>query len=383
MHENQKQDRVKGNSKAQSRSQTGAPASPRPKRSTPPYNPGLQKLVDGKQACAVPLEPEAKARGFLGWHQRGYVPHYDAPWITQFITLRLVDSLPASRRAEWEHLLRIENGGEGLSAGGAPTCSRLIGSNSTQSQSQTGAPPEGAPTFRRLNANKEQPASNTPGNVGNASPIQAQSRSQTGAPLEGAPTFRRLNANKEQPVLNAQCDVEHDPSILAQSRSQTGAPFAMDAGRERRRRLESYLDRGMGECWLRQPAIAELTEGALRFFDGERYRLAAWVVMPNHLHVLVEIWDVPMGEVIKSWKDFVGKKANKLLKRQGAFWEREYLDTAIEDEKHRQTAVRYIENNPTKARLVLDPKQWPWSSARFRDEYGVLKLPRSADVSSA
>ena len=341
MHENQKQDRVKGNSKAQSRSQTGAPSSPRPQRSTPPYNPGLQKLVVGKQAWAVPLEPEAKARGFLGWHQRGYVPHYDAPWITQFITLRLVDSLPASRRAEWEHLLRIENGGEGLSAGGAPTCSRLIGSNSTQSQSQTGAPPE------------------------------------------GAPTFRRLNANKEQPVLNAQCDVEHASSILAQSRSQTGAPFAMDAGRERRRRLESYLDRGMGECWLRQPAIAELTEGALRFFDGERYRLAAWVVVPNHLHVLVEIWDVPMGEVIKSWKDFVGKKANKLLKRQGAFWEREYLDTAIEDEKHRQTAVRYIENNPTKARLVLDPKQWPWSSARFRDEYGVLKLPRSADVSSA
>ena len=341
MHENQKQDRVKGNSKAQSRSQTGAPASPRPKRSTPPYNPGLQKLVDGKQAWAVPLEPEAKARGFLGWHQRGYVPHYDAPWITQFITLRLADSFPASRRAEWEQLLRIENA-RVASPTGAPTSSQLIGSNS------------------------------------------AQSRSQTGAPLsQGAPTFRRLNANEEHAASNLQTSTAHDSPIQTQSQSQTGAPFATEAGRERRRRLESYLDRGMGECWLRQPAIAELTEGALRFFDNKRYRLAAWVVMPNHLHVLVEIWDVPMGELIKSWKDFVCKKANKLLKRQGTFWEREYLDTAIEDEKHRQTAIRYIENNPTKARLVLDPKQWPWSSARFRDEYGVLKLSRSADVSSA
>ena len=342
------------NSKAQSRSQTGAPSSPRPQRSTPPYNPGLQKLVDGKQAWAVPLEPEAKARGFLGWHQRGYVPHYDAPWITQFITLRLADSLPASRRAEWEQLLRIENE---LSIG--------------------------APTFRRLNASEEHTASNAQGDIERISPIHTQSQSQTGAPSQGAPTFRRLNANEEQPASNLQTSTAHDSPIHTQSRSQTGAPFATDAGRERRRRLESYLDRGMGECWLRQPAIAELTEGALRFFDNKRYRLAAWVVMPNHLHVLVEIWDVPMGEVIKSWKDFVCKKANKLLKRQGAFWERDYLDTAIEDEKHRQTAIRYIENNPTKARLILNPKQWLWSSARFRDEYGVLKLPRSTDVSSA
>ena len=376
MHENQKQDRVKGSSKAQSRSQTGAPSSPRPKRSTPPYNPGLQKLVDGKQAWAVPLEPEAKARGFLGWHQRGYVPHYDAPWITQFITLRLVDSLPASRRAEWEQLLRIENA-RVASPKGTPTRSQLIGSNSAQSRSHTGAP--GAPTFRRLNANEEQPASNL--QTSTAPDLIIQSQSQTGAPSQGAPTFRRLNANEEQPTSNLQTNTAHDSII--QSRSQTGAPFATEAGRERRRRLESYLDRGMGECWLRQPAIAELTEGALRFFDGKRYRLAAWVVMPNHLHVLVEIWDVPMGEAIKSWKDFVCKKANKLLKRQGAFWEREYLDTAIEDEQHRQTAIRYIENNPTKARLVLNPKQWSWSSARFRDEYGVLKLSRSADVSSA
>ena len=181
----------------QSRSQTGAPW-----RSAPPYNPGLQQLVEGKQAWAVPLDEDAKAKGFLGWHQRGYLPHYDAPGVTQILTLRLVDSLPASRRFEWEAMLKIEN------------------------------------------------------------------------------------------------------------------------HRERRKRLESYLDRGLGECWLRQPAIAELAEGALRFFDGERYRLGAWVVMPNHVHLLVEVWDVPLSELVKSWKDFVAKKANKLLQRRGAFWER-------------------------------------------------------------
>jgi putative transposase len=271
----------------QSRPQAGAPRCPQ--ISIPPYNPGLRRLVDGKQVWAVPLDEDAKAKGFLGWHQRGYLPHYDAPGVTQIVTLRLADSLPASRRGECEHLLRIENNRESLSAG-APTCSRLIGSN------------------------------------------HAKSRSQTGAPLKHT-----------------------------------------EADRERRRKLEEYLDRGLGKCWLRQPAIAKLTEDALRFFDGERYRLAAWVVMPNHVHLLVDVWQTPLAELVKSWKSFVARAANKVLSRSGAFWEREYLDTVIEDEEHRRTAVRYIENNPTKAKLVLDPTDWLWSSARFRDEYGVLK----------
>jgi putative transposase len=238
---------------AQSRSQTGAPK--RPQRSIPPYNPGLHQLVQSKRAWAVPLDADAKAKGFLGWHQRGYLPHYDAPGVTQIITLRLADSLPASRRGEWEHLLRIDN------------------------------------------------------------------------------------------------------------------------HREHRRKLEEFLDRGLGDCWLRQPAIAALAEGALRFFDGQRYALTAWVVMPNHLHALVDIWDMPLSELIKSWKSFVAREANKRLGRRGEFWEREYLDTVIENDSHHRTAVRYIENNPVKAGLAREVKDWPWSSARFRDEFGRLKYP--------
>jgi REP element-mobilizing transposase RayT len=103
--------------------------------------------------------------------------------------------------------------------------------------------------------------------------------------------------------------------------------------------------------------------------------------MPNHVHLLVDVWESPLAELVKSWKSFIARRANKLLGRNDGFWEREYLDTVIADEEHRRTAVHYIENNPTKAKLVLDPKDWPWSSARFRDEYGRLK--RSADVSSA
>lgn len=113
--------------------------------------------MEGKQAWAGPLDDAAKAKGFRGWHQRGYLPHYDAPGVTQIITLRLADSLPASRRSEWEHLLRIEKGREGLSAG-APTCRRLIGSNHAQSRSQTGAPSVGSAGFQPALASANEQA---------------------------------------------------------------------------------------------------------------------------------------------------------------------------------------------------------------------------------
>ena len=71
----------------------------------------------------------------------------------------------------------------------------------------------------------------------------------------------------------------------------------------------------------------------------------------------------------------MARKANKLIGRNGAFWERDYLDALIEDEAHLQTAKRYIENNPVKAGMIRDPKNWAWSSARFRDELGFLKYP--------
>jgi len=67
----------------------------------------LRRLVSGKNYWSEPLPEEAKAKGFKGWHERGYLPHCDKPGLIQFVTFRLWDSLPASRRGEWEHLLAI------------------------------------------------------------------------------------------------------------------------------------------------------------------------------------------------------------------------------------------------------------------------------------
>jgi hypothetical protein len=68
----------------------------------------LKHLVSGKAAAFRPLTLEEKALGFLGWHERGYLPHCDYPGLVQFVTFRLADSMPASRRAEWKHLLDLD-----------------------------------------------------------------------------------------------------------------------------------------------------------------------------------------------------------------------------------------------------------------------------------
>lgn len=141
---------------------------------------------------------------------------------------------------------------------------------------------------------------------------------------------------------------------------------------EKQRRIETYLDHGLGECHLRNPRIASLVQENLWHHDGLKYRLLAWVIMPNHVHVLTEIWQVPMGEILKSWKSYTAKAANKLLGRSGIFWEEDYFDRYLRDDEHYRQVVRYIENNPTRAGLVKSPEDWLWSSARYRGEPGPV-----------
>jgi putative transposase len=146
---------------------------------------------------------------------------------------------------------------------------------------------------------------------------------------------------------------------------------------ELRRCIEKYLDAGHGGCWLRQPDIACLVECSLFHFDGQRYRLLAWCIMPDHVHALIETREgFPLADVLHSWKSFMSHKANGLLRRSGEFWQREYLDRYVRNAEHYEKVVAYIEENPVKAGLVRLKTDWLWSSARFH-------IPGSAGVSPA
>jgi REP element-mobilizing transposase RayT len=146
----------------------------------------------------------------------------------------------------------------------------------------------------------------------------------------------------------------------------TAKPDKLDAiERDYFRKLEAYLDKGVGDCCLKRPEIALLVTNALRFFDGQRYRLDAWVVMPNHVHVV--LWPMPnraLSGIVQSWKRFTAREANKLLGRTGqSFWQPEPYDHWIRNDEEHARCCRYVVNNPEKAGFCARPEDWPWSSA--------------------
>src|SRR5881394_1612959 len=153
-----------------------------PGRRGAPTKPALRRLVEAKRKWHYTPDSEARRLGFRGWHQRGYLPHFDAPGVTQLLTINLADAFPVTRRAEWEPILKLP-----------------------------------------------------------------------------------------------------DESV-------------------RRRKLEAWLDRGHGQCWLSQQRVAKLIEESFLAEHRQLYALRAWVIMPNHLHAIVDVWRTPLSVLVKKWK---------------------------------------------------------------------------------
>lgn len=145
----------------------------------------------------------------------------------------------------------------------------------------------------------------------------------------------------------------------------------------KRQRLEAWLDRGPGECWLRQQEIAAVVEQILLEGNETDFLMQAWVIMPNHVHLVVDVWDVPLAKLVGAWKGKSSRLSNLALGRRGSFWQEDYFDTIIRDGEQLAKAIRYTEQNPAKAAFAKDPRDWLWSSARQRDEYARLPWQRS------
>ena len=132
---------------------------------------------------------------------------------------------------------------------------------------------------------------------------------------------------------------------------------------ELRRRIERYCDAGHGGCLLREPAVASIVEGILLRDDGHGYALLGWVIMPNHVHVLVEA-KMPLAKMVQTWKSVSAHRLGR-----GSIRQREYWDRSIRDERHFRQTLTYIHDNPVKAGLCAMAKDWVFSSAwRERDQ---------------
>jgi hypothetical protein len=116
--------------------------------------------------------------------------------------------------------------------------------------------------------------------------------------------------------------------------------------------LEDELDAGHGECCLRQQSLAEVVAGTLHCFDGDRYVLGDFVVMPNHVHLLVGgMARNGMLKQVESWKKWSALKINEALGRRGRFWQDESFDHLVRNQDSFEKVRSYIAENPGKARL--------------------------------
>ncbi len=127
------------------------------------------------------------------------------------------------------------------------------------------------------------------------------------------------------------------------------------------RRWESCLDEAHGSCPLKRPELSKVVGDSLMCFDGTRYHLTDFVVMPNHVHLLAAFPDDgAMLAQCEGWKRFTGVRLNRLLGRSGRFWQVDGFDHLVRDEAQFEKFRRYIADNPRRAGLM--PGEYLWYS---------------------
>jgi REP element-mobilizing transposase RayT len=155
------------------------------------------------------------------------------------------------------------------------------------------------------------------------------------------------------------------PLAVYEAIQREAAKLGEKEGRSHRyRETEAYLDACHGSCLLREPFLARIVQETLLYDHGRRYDLHAWVVMPNHVHMLLTpIKGVALALITRTIKGLSSRRIQSLRGTSGRLWQPECFDRTIRDQEHFEKTARYIEWNPVKAKLCSDPKLFAYSSA--------------------
>jgi REP element-mobilizing transposase RayT len=251
--------------------------------------------------------------GFQGLHPdkpvsvyQRHLPHWRQDGATYFVTFRLADALPQDKLKE----------------------------------------------LADLKANWEQ------GHPGCGTPLSRGATKDCGTALQS----RLLDetAQESRPTnLSRPTHLSHSKDLSLPT--NFGRP-GIDAAREKRARLlqervDHWLDQGMGGCVLADASLASILVSAMHHFDGDRYELGCYVVMPNHAHVIVRPLlpeAHPLETIVGSWKKYSSRRIQHALQREGELWQDESYDSILRDAGHLWRAIQYVGVNPENARLTRE-----------------------------
>jgi len=137
-------------------------------------------------------------------------------------------------------------------------------------------------------------------------------------------------------------------------------------------KFDRYLDQAIySKNHLSNNKIARVIAEAIEYRDGKVYDLIAYCIMPNHVHLVCKPLEksnktyFSLAEILHSLKRHTPREANKMLQRQGAFWQDESYDYFIRDEAELERIFKYVLYNPVKANLVEDQVDWTWSYSKY------------------
>lgn len=148
-------------------------------------------------------------------------------------------------------------------------------------------------------------------------------------------------------------------------------------------KYDEYLDRvSHGPKWLSNDKVSKIVSESLHYWDGKRYTLICYCIMPNHVHLVIEMLSNEVREsgnlsnktsgqfdklsyvlspIMHSIKRYTAREANAILNRTGAFWQHESYDHVVRNGEELERIIWYVLNNPVKAGLVEDWQQWKWT----------------------
>jgi putative transposase len=187
-------------------------------------------------------------------------------------------------------------------------------------------------------------------------------------------TFRLANSLPKQIIIQLLEDREQREKLINTEKNSKKRKVMLEE--ERRRyfgHFDEYLDRVKeSPHWLSEPEVANIMAEAIKYQDGKQYILNAFCVLPNHVHMMINVQrsNASLYKILQKLKSYTAIQANKILHRNGAFWHHESYDHVVRDGSEFERIVWYILQNPVKAGLCKTWEDWKWSYVN--PEYGSI-----------
>lgn len=184
-------------------------------------------------------------------------------------------------------------------------------------------------------------------------------------------TFRLAGSLPSEVILRLKEEEEQNEKHLLKIKDEKERKKRIADQRKRYfSRFDETLDNAVdGPHWLKDERVAKVVADAIHYRDGKEYDLIANCIMPNHVHmVLTPIETVGrrasspyiLTNILENLKWYTALKANRILRRKGAFWQHESYDHVVRNGKELERIIWYVMNNPVKAGLVTNAEDWKW-----------------------